>query len=119
MDPPALSPARLFLILGALFGLANGIATPPFASPDEQKHLVRAYLISEGRLGVPGRSFGARHTVPQSFRKLRSSLDQPEAPKSPKRFALEHYRKVIAQPLEPQYRQIALSVADKHCPTKR
>ncbi len=44
------SPGPLFLIIGALFGLAWALITPPFQAPDENFHFCRAYQLSEGRL---------------------------------------------------------------------
>ncbi len=40
---------RLFLIFGALFGLAFLVLIPPNQVVDERAHLVRAYSVSEGR----------------------------------------------------------------------
>jgi uncharacterized membrane protein len=46
-------PARIFAVLGPLFGLLYVFATPPFQSPDEPQHFYRAYQVSE--LGLIGR----------------------------------------------------------------
>ena len=56
MQPePEVSPAthhhglRLFLVLGSLMGGALALLTPPVQMPDEQMHLARSYLITEGQ----------------------------------------------------------------------
>jgi len=46
----AISPPRLFLILGLTFGLLWLIITPPFQAPDENEHFLRAYQISCGKI---------------------------------------------------------------------
>jgi len=40
----------VFLALASGFGLAFALITPPLQAPDEERHLVRAYGISEGHL---------------------------------------------------------------------
>jgi uncharacterized membrane protein len=43
------SPARVFLLLGIVYGIFFLFVTPPFQVPDEPNHFYRAYQISEGR----------------------------------------------------------------------
>ena len=40
----------VFLTLGSIFGLSFIILTPPFQTPDESTHFLRAYHISTGHL---------------------------------------------------------------------
>jgi uncharacterized membrane protein len=53
-------PERIFLVIGAVFGLLFLFVTPPFQAPDEYAHFYRAFQVSEGGLlaqrrdGVPG-----------------------------------------------------------------
>jgi uncharacterized membrane protein len=41
-------PANLFLALSLVFGVAYALLIPPFQSPDEPNHFLRAWQISEG-----------------------------------------------------------------------
>src|SRR5580658_1680542 len=41
---------RVFVALSLTFGLGMMIVTPPFETPDEPHHFMRAYQISEGHL---------------------------------------------------------------------
>lgn len=45
-----LRPEYVFLTLGIVFGLLFLACTPPFQVPDERKHFLRAYQVSEGQL---------------------------------------------------------------------
>ena len=46
------SPEKLFLFLGLVFGLIWVILVPPFEAPDDPRHYIRAYMVSEGRVLV-------------------------------------------------------------------
>jgi uncharacterized membrane protein len=52
--PPRLArwvaPARAFVWVAMLFGLALALLTAPLEAPDEPQHFLRAYQVSEGRL---------------------------------------------------------------------
>jgi len=61
------SPEHAFLLLAILFGLAFVVVVPPLDPPDENYHLARAYLLSEGRLSLPGRAPGYEASIPGSF----------------------------------------------------
>jgi uncharacterized membrane protein len=50
-----LSLPGLFAVLALTFGLALLFLTPPFQSPDEPEHFLRAYQVSEGTLMAPYR----------------------------------------------------------------
>ncbi|MCP5059200.1 MAG: DUF2142 domain-containing protein [bacterium] len=54
----------MFLTLALGFGVAFGIATPPFDSPDEWRHFSRAYVISEGHYQAAGRLPPSQLSVP-------------------------------------------------------
>ncbi len=45
---PGWRPQRLFLLVGAVFGLSFVFVTPPFQTPDEYAHFYRAFQVSEG-----------------------------------------------------------------------
>jgi uncharacterized membrane protein len=45
-----LTPERVYLVLGSLFGLTFVVLTPPFQVPDEDHHFYRSVEISEGHL---------------------------------------------------------------------
>lgn len=45
-----LSPERTFVWLAAIFGTVFIFITPPFQTPDENRHYYRAYQVSEGTL---------------------------------------------------------------------
>jgi uncharacterized membrane protein len=92
------------LVAGALCaGLALAVLTPPLDAPDEVHHMMRAYLLSEGRLQVMGRAAGAAATVPEQLLALHH-FHAPErsraAPRHPPRTLLETYR----EPFDPSRR---------------
>jgi uncharacterized membrane protein len=93
-----------FLLLGAAFGLAFLVTTPPYGSPDEHKHLVRAYLVSEGRLSPPGRAPGADASVPRSLGVLHARLSHPQPPAPPRPYSVSSLRAHLGQPLAPDVR---------------
>jgi hypothetical protein len=43
-------PGLAFLVVGVLAGLFELVAVPPFQVPDETRHLLQSYRVSEGRL---------------------------------------------------------------------
>jgi uncharacterized membrane protein len=45
-----ISPARLFIAVGVIFGIPWTLVTPPFQAPDEDLHFCRAWQLSEGHL---------------------------------------------------------------------
>src|SRR6478672_8510616 len=55
----------LFLILGAFLAFAYAVVVPPFQAPDEDRHLWRAYSVSDLHLVGP-----ARTKIPASFMAL-------------------------------------------------
>ena len=54
-----LRPEAWFLLLGALFGSAMAVVTPPFQVPDEANHFNRAYSISQGEIVLGKETGGA------------------------------------------------------------
>lgn len=46
----ALKPQQVFLALAAIFGVLHLFLTPPFQSPDENRHFYRAYHMSKGSI---------------------------------------------------------------------
>ena len=71
-----MTPHRSFLVLGLGFGALFVLATPPFAPPDELRHFLRAYLVSEGRFAVPGQAPGYSASIPTSLARLEPSPSQ-------------------------------------------
>lgn len=43
-----LTPEKVFVLIASIFGVLFLVLTPPFQSPDENRHFYRAYQISEG-----------------------------------------------------------------------
>src|SRR5690606_10247511 len=97
-------PARLFLVLGGVFTLLFAVFTPPLGSPDEHVHLVRAVLVSEGRLGVPGRAPHARETMPRSLFSLHEEIGHADFRSPPRRFTAEEILALLERPLAPRDR---------------
>src|SRR5262245_40658861 len=64
------APQTVFLAVGGLFGLFFALATPPHDPPDEARHHGRAWLISQGRLGVVGTAPGHTASIPRSIVRL-------------------------------------------------
>lgn len=46
----AFRPSTGFAIVASLFGVGFALLTPPLQAPDENRHLIRAYLVAEGQL---------------------------------------------------------------------
>jgi uncharacterized membrane protein len=65
-----LQPHVLFATIATVFGLLYVVTTPPFMAPDEVRHLGRAYLISQGVLGLPHEGAGERAQLPRSILRL-------------------------------------------------
>lgn len=86
------SPPRVFVALGLVFGLAFIALTPPLGSPDEQIHLARTFLISEGHLSVPGRAPGFEATFPRSLLTLHRKLGHAKPTRPPRHFSTEELR---------------------------
>jgi hypothetical protein len=104
-----------FLLLGVGFGLAFLLVTPPYGSPDENKHLARAYLVSEGRVSPPGRAPGAGATIPRSIVVLHERLAHPLPPDPPRLYTVGSLAAHLHQPLVPEAR-IGLSYIGVYAP---
>ena len=83
-----LRPEAWFLLLGALFGSAMAVVTPPFQVPDEANHFNRAYSISQGEI-VLGKETGGAF-MPKSLHTLFFAVSEglqfhPERKQDPKR----------------------------------
>jgi uncharacterized membrane protein len=59
-----------FAAVALLFGIAVAFVTPPFDSPDEPRHLQRAWLLSQGRIALPGAAPSSGGAVPESLMRL-------------------------------------------------
>ena len=99
------SPSRVFVALGLVFGLAFAALTPPLGSPDEQIHLARTFLISEGHFRVPGRAPGFEATFPRSLLTLHRTLRHAKPMTPPRRFSAAELRALFAQPLAAESRR--------------
>jgi uncharacterized membrane protein len=95
------SPENVFLLLALLFGFAFVAVVPPLDPPDENYHLARAFLLSEGRLSVPGTAPGYEASIPRSLVAL-------HAPRDHREFSWRHHVAEIVgsfgKPLEPDSR---------------
>ncbi|MFK7785076.1 MAG: DUF2142 domain-containing protein [Crocinitomicaceae bacterium] len=68
-------PEYVFLLLSSIFGVLFVLLTPPFQSPDENRHFYRAYHISQGSFSakkVDGRVGGF---LPKKVRKSLKPFD--------------------------------------------
>lgn len=99
-----MTPHRSFLVLGLGFGALFVLATPPFAPPDELRHFLRAYLVSEGRFAVPGQAPGYSASIPTSLARLEPSPSQ-SATGPLGQLHLKAFRSQWSEPLEPERRQ--------------
>lgn len=94
------STPELFLVfVGALFGSAFILITPPLQGPDEPQHFLRAYQVSEGGL-LPG---GAADNMPSSlyetYKRILYSDDIRF--KANEKYELHNTKAALAIPLEP------------------
>jgi uncharacterized membrane protein len=105
------SPQAIFLPFCLLGGLALGLLMPPFGNPDEQVHLARAYMISEGDLLPPTESPDSRATFPQSLVLLDRSLPRSIAGQPPQKLRRADVLALLAQPLRPNVRVRALALS--------
>lgn len=60
-------PERVFLALALSVGVWLAVVTPPHDAPDEPRHLQRVWLLSEGRIVLPGSAPGEGGAVPASL----------------------------------------------------
>lgn len=104
------TPSRVFVALGLVFGLAFIALTPPLGSPDEQVHLARTFLISEGHLRVPGRAPGFEATFPRSLLTLYRRLGHTKPTTPPRHFSGAELRALFAQPLAAESRRPGVSL---------
>ena len=92
----ALQPQHAFAVVAVAFGLAMAVITPPFQSPDEATHLLRAYQLSQGVVVAP------RHgcVVPASLGECFTRFDYLEAHPA-RRTSWAAIRGEFARPLDP------------------
>ncbi|MGD0461318.1 MAG: DUF2142 domain-containing protein [Tepidisphaeraceae bacterium] len=112
-------PHRAFAVIALVFGTALVLVVPPFQSPDESLHFLRAYQITEGGF--------VAHEMDQSGSigaTLPISLDRVSAPF----LKLFHHPEIKASfadirqawrlPLDPQFRALQIFPNTAHyCPT--
>ena len=67
MDSLGPRPERAFFVLALSVGVWLALVTPPHDAPDEPRHLQRVWLLSEGRLALPGPGPGQGGAVPSSL----------------------------------------------------
>ena len=67
---------KIFLLIGLVFGVVWLFLIPPFQGPDEFMHFHRAYLLSEGKLGLVVDPASGRigHYLPASIQELEETL---------------------------------------------
>ena len=110
MRLPALRPAPAFLALSLAFGAAFLAVTPPLEAPDEGRHLMRAFLISEGTFlaeRIPGEV--ASVEVPRSLLEMKARLAPTAARRERRPHDLALLRAELYEPLAPEDRvRIAL-----------
>ena len=91
--------ACAFAALALVFGTLWLLATPPFDAPDEPRHLQRAWLLSQGRIAVPGSVRGAGGAIPASLMSLHPPYTHGT---SACRHGSEELLARLAIPLEPE-----------------
>ena len=98
----ARAAGMLFLAFALAGGLSFLFVTPPLGSPDEEVHLARALLISEGQWWAPGEAPWARAEIPRSLVRLLHVMRHapPNAP--PRTFEASELRSLVADPLDPE-----------------
>ena len=109
-ERPTRAAPRVFAALALTYGLAFLVVTPPFGNPDEQRHLARAYLISEGRLAVPGRAPGTEARIPRSIVVLHQRMAHSEPLQPPRTFHRGELRSTFDQALAPNDRVEVVSL---------
>jgi uncharacterized membrane protein len=105
--PKFANPSSFFLLVGSIAVLALAVLTPPFQTPDEQQHLLRAYQLSElhvmpQRSGALAGGYEPRSisVSAQSFLQMESIHDSSPLHKVP----LSLTKRELARPLNPQDR---------------
>jgi hypothetical protein len=102
---PGARPQLAFAAVALLFGAGFALTTPPLQSPDENRHLIRAYMIAGGQLtatpypGTPEYGVAAAE-VPISITRMPERLGpgiafHPEVRQDPGRIAAE-WRETLA-----------------------
>ncbi len=104
-------PERVFALLAAAFGLLFLLITPPLAPPDENRHLARTYLISQGHFAVPGIAQGRAVGVPRSLLTLHRRLTSPGSEVVLQNLRREDLLALLRQPLAPEDRLDAGSLS--------
>jgi uncharacterized membrane protein len=94
------SPERTFVGLALAFGLVFVFVSPPMMPPDEARHLIRAFLVAEGRFAVPAQQPGREATVPANLvplppRHVRIAFARRSAPG----YRIDDVRKALREPL--------------------
>ncbi|HEX4053421.1 MAG TPA: DUF2142 domain-containing protein [Tepidisphaeraceae bacterium] len=112
-------PHRIFAITAFLFGTALVLIVPPFQSPDESFHFLRAYQITEG--GFVAHEKDQRNLIGAT---LPISLDRVAAPFLKMNFhpevkaSVNDIRQTLHIPLDPQKRAFQIFPNTAHyCPT--
>lgn len=98
-SPP--QPRTVFLALCWLGGVSLAALMPPLGNADEQVHLARAYLISEGTFLPPAEGAGS---FPKSLVELEARMAHAPPMQPARRFRSEEIRAALEQPLRPDER---------------
>jgi uncharacterized membrane protein len=107
-------PVRSFAIVAGTAGLVLALAMPPGAAPDETRHLSRVFLMSEGRLDVPGLR-PPRAFVPRSIPELYRGIEGEDYHTPPKH-TIGEMAELLATPLDPD-RRVGIANAGTYPPT--
>jgi uncharacterized membrane protein len=94
---------RVFVALSLTFGLGMMIVTPPFESPDEPHHFMRAYQISEGHLLPTFRDNRGGDELPRSIFLITQPFDASQRQR--KLTSSAEIMRVLRIPLAPADRQ--------------
>jgi uncharacterized membrane protein len=72
-----IGPVKFFLIVGAVFGFAFLIITPPFQGADEIVHFSRAYQVSQGNVIIDTKGKATGGYLPDSLHQIEVITNNP------------------------------------------
>jgi uncharacterized membrane protein len=99
--------ARLFALIGGLWGVIILFVTPPFQVPDEVNHFYRAYEVSEGHWVSEKRGQETGRELPQSLLAMAANLNQNVAFHTDNRFDPAWFEAEKGRKLQPDHRTFA------------
>ena len=112
-----LTPERIFVFIGLLFGLLFIFTTPPFQVPDEPNHFYRAYEISGLKIISKKQNNLVGDFLPQSLETTVTELMNGIAFHPGKKSNIRKNISFLSLPLNPNYKKfISFPNTAKYCP---